>query len=297
MRAAVTGGSGYIGSRLVLDLEHIYGADAVRNFDIEGDTDDPKFVYCDLTEDAGLIAQWQPEIVYHLAGPVVGGMRRDPAAGWDAQVGGTLSVLSAISQMQYIPRLVFASSFYVYDGHDPRTTVNEHTPLDLNDMELFGAAKFACERLIRDMADRYDIEYVLTRFGSVYGGANGSNVVRDFMETAARGETLEIWGRGDRRNQYTYLADVVRGLLLIIDYWDEVTGEPLNLISPDETTTRELAGLVTAMFNTQAVFLEEKPEPPSMPYMWPGRAMHKLDWNPETLRDGMSLTSAELELT
>jgi UDP-glucose 4-epimerase len=283
MRIAVTGGSGFIGSRLVqmllqegyyvvvVDLNPPQSNQAVevRIADVE-DLQDTKAALSGI------------DVVYHLAGPVVDAMRRNPYRGYRLQLNGTLNVLEACRQ-NGVRKVILASSFYVYDGLDPDMVVNEQTPLDIRRMEAFGAAKLMSEAMTMEYSAKYGLQYVILRYGSAYGWGNCTNVVKTFLETALRGEPIEVWGQGRRRNQYTYVDDLAAGSLLSLHSVDEV----YNLISPEETTTGELAALLKRRLGADVVYNTIQKEGPSMPYMSSRKAMQQLGWKPITLEEGV----------
>jgi len=283
MRIAVTGGSGFIGSRLVqmllqegyyvvvVDLNPPQSNQAVevRIADVE-DLQDTKAALRGI------------DVVYHLAGPVVDAMRRNPYRGYRLQLNGTLNVLEACRQ-NGVRKVILASSFYVYDGLDPDMVVNEQTPLDIRRMEAFGAAKLMSEAMTMEYSAKYGIQYVILRYGSAYGWGNCTNVVKTFLETALRGEPIEVWGQGRRRNQYTYVDDIAAGSLLSLHSVNEV----YNLISPEETTTGELAALLKRRLGADVVYNTIQKEGPSMPYMSSRKAMQQLGWKPITLEEGV----------
>ena len=170
--------------------------------------------------------------------------------------------------------------------------MNEETPLDISKMELFGAIKYFCESMVKSYADKYGLRYVIFRFGSAYGPSEKcSNVIRTFIQMAQNGEPIEIWGKGTRRNQYTFVEDIANGCVLGIDSENEI----YNLISPEETSTGELAQLLRRKYKFEIVFITERKEGPSMPYMSSRKAMKELGWNPVKLEQGIEQTITDMQ--
>ncbi len=95
-----------------------------------------------------------------------------------------------------------------------------------------------------------------------------------------------MWGKGLRRNQYTYFDDIARGCVLGIEQRNQV----YNLISPEETTTGDLARLLESQFGFEVVFNELQSEGASLPYMSPRKAVRQLRWEPMSLREGIEKT-------
>jgi nucleoside-diphosphate-sugar epimerase len=148
--------------------------------------------------------------------------------------------------------------------------------------------------MMKAYAKSYGIEYVILRFGSVYGYnplAGGSNVIRTFLEMGLRGEPIVIWGPGRRRNQYTLLEDIVEGAIAAL----AASNETFNLISPEETTTGELGLHLRERYGFDVVFDHDKPEGPSMAYMSSRKAQKQLGWRPTELEKGIEATMVALQ--
>lgn len=292
MRIAVTGGSGFIGSALVDAL--VQHGDEVTNIDLveppEGRRDST-FVKCDLLEfGKTLDAIRGYEVVYHFAGVVLEYVRKDPFRGSALNVEITRNVVEACKRTGKT-KLIFASSFYVYDHISPKMIVNEETPLNTLDMELFGATKIFGENLIREYNRLYRLEYVILRFGSAYGLGNCTNVVKTFLEDGRAGRTIEIWGSGRRRNQYTFVGDLAQGAMNAV----KSTNEVYNLISPEDTTVGELAEHFRAKYGFDVRYLPSKPEGASMPYMSSRKAIREIGWSPVALKEGVERMVAQYE--
>lgn len=291
MNIVVTGGAGFIGSRLVKRLSEM-GHDVV-SWDLQASRprDNGRNRILDVRDlnevKSGLAGV---DAIYHLAGPVVEFSRKNPYESWMLQQAGTLAVLEACRTSQ-VGKVLLASSFYVYDGIDEKMIVNEETPLDIFRMELYGVEKLMAEGLVKAYATKYGIEHVILRYGSAYGSGNCTSVLKTFLEMGFRSEPIEIWGRGQRRNQYTYVDDIVEGCVLALDE----KFETFNLISPEETTTGELADLLKEMHGFDVVFNEVQKEGLSMPYMSSRKASERLDWMPINLREGIARTVQDMK--
>lgn len=288
MHIIVTGGSGFIGSRLVaraLSLGHeVSVIDLVPSL-VEGVTMHTASV---LDAEAMRRTIVDAGAVIHLAGYVRDGVRRDPYAGATLQLQGTLNVLEAC-RVNKVPQFVLASSFYVYSGLSAVETVDEDTHLDTLNIELFGAGKLMSEILCREYTKKYGLTHTILRLGSAYG-AGGSNVIRTFFETAMRGQVLEIWGSGRRGNQYTYVGDLVEGIIASLS----TRNQTFNLISPEVTTTAALADIVYSHFGTPIRFDRTRSDDAGFPFMSPAKAIAELSWHPVTLKEGLEQTLCEL---
>jgi len=228
------------------------------------------------------------DAVIHLAGYVRDGVRRDPYGGATLQLQGTLNVLEAC-RVNKVPHIILASSFYVYSGLSAAEPVNESTRIDTLNIELFGAGKLMSEILCREYTKKYGLNHTILRLGSAYG-AGGSNAIRTFCETGMHRQELEIWGSGQRSNQYTYIGDLVEGIIASLS----TRNETFNLISPEVTTTAVLAEIVSSRFGIPLRFDRTRPEDASFPYMSSAKAMADLSWHPVSLQEGLEQTLCEL---
>lgn len=282
MKIAVTGGAGFIGGALVSRLRgdgHQVTVLDVRPAENDGAESRPMSVLnLEQVEEAVRGA----DLVFHLAGPVLEACRRNPYDATTLQMVGTLNALEAC-RLKKVPKIILASTFYVYDGLLDTMIVNESSPLDIARMELFGAVKFTAEKLVRTYAAKFGLEFVVFRFGSAYGLGNCSNVVKTFLEAGWQKGKIEVWGKGLRRNQYTYFDDIARGCVLGMGQRNEV----YNLISTEETTTGNLARLLREKFGFEIIFNEAQNEGASLPYMSPRKAMQELGWVPTPLGEGI----------
>ena len=290
MRVVVTGGCGFIGSRIVHRLAA--RGDEVRVVDVAGRSLECATVYPISVLDA---RELEPildgaDAVMHLAGYVREQMRRDPDAGARLQIEGTRNVLEASSRTG-VKRVVLASSFYVYQGRSG--AADEETPIDAGLLEPFAFAKLASEQLCRDYAARGAVTYTVLRIGSAYG-PGGSNAVRAFLEAGFRGDAIEVWGEGRRRNQYTYVGDLAEGTVAILGRARASENQVFNLISPAVTTTADLAAALAAEFGFPVRFRAGALEDPTFPYMLSDKAVALLGWRPSLLSDGLRLTAREL---
>jgi nucleoside-diphosphate-sugar epimerase len=289
MRLIITGGAGFIGTALVAALQAT--DHTVRVVDTQPPTpaDLPWDQASVLDAPAMQAVICEADAVIHLAGGVRDVFRRDPYSGSLLQVQGTLNVLEACRR-NAVPHLLLASSFYVYQGLSAGQTVDEGAPLNGHDLELFAAAKLMAESCCREYTRKYGVRHTILRFGSAYG-AGGSNAVRSFLETGLRAEVFDIWGAGRRRNQYTFVDDIARGTVAAL----ACPNETFNLVSPEVTTTAELAALLHREWGFHAQFDPARPEEPDFPYMVATKAHERLQWQPTPLAAGLAHTVRALQ--
>jgi len=281
MRVLVTGGAGFIGSWLVERL--CARGDAVTIVDPAAAHHERARVVRASVLDAEAMTKAirNHDAVVHLAGFVHGGMRKHPYQGVSLQIQGTLNVLEA-SRANGVSHLAYASSFYVYDGLPADATVDEETLLQTPRMELFGSVKLMGEALCREWAELYGLGTAIFRLGPAYGGA-GSSAVDEFVALGLAGRTIEVWGKGARLNQYTYVGDLVDGIGVGLTH----DGETYNLVAPDAVTLRGLADHLVEEYGFQAKFDDARPEGRSFPFIASRKAIERLDWRPLPLHEGL----------
>lgn len=287
MRVLITGGAGFIGARLASLLKQ-RGA-AVSVWDV---ADTPGACGVDvLDRQAVLDGLGDVEVVYHLAGPVARTAEAEPYRASHLQLLGTLNLLDTLCRSR-TRRFVLASSAHVYEGIDPEARVTETTPLAPAGMSLLGVLKYASELLARQLLRDSPVRCCVARIGSVFGAGVGSNVVNSFFESGIRSGFVEVWGDGGRKNQYTYLDDVVEGLALLAEGDVPV----VNLAAPEWTRTVDLADAMCAEFGFERKLLPERRERVQFPYLGSEIARTELGWRTTPLLEALHRTAADLAI-
>lgn len=255
MRIAVTGGAGFIGSHLVdalvqggndvvvLDnlkrgrLQHI--ADHV-------DTGAVQIITGDI-RDEGTVARAldRVELVYHLAAQSnVMGAVEDMDYSFTTNVVGTYHVLKAAAAAG-IRRVVFSSSREVYG--DPRDIpVREEAPLLAKNP--YGASKLAGEAYCRAWQAAAGLDCMVLRFANVYGPRDRNRVIPLWLERAAKGEVLEVYG-GSQILDFVWVGQAVDALLAASTC---VNDGPVNVGSGAGTSILDLGKRILDMTNTRS---------------------------------------------
>lgn len=296
----VTGGAGFIGSRLVgrlLDL----GFDVVA-FDNLSNSSLDSLQFCsnnrhfafmegDVTRKDSLSFLRDGDAVVHLAAVVsVQKSLQSPGLVHDVNVGGTLNLLQA-SLEAGARRIVFASSAAVYGDGSPPPFIEEGV---LSPISLYGATKLAGESYCMAYHKSFGLQTAILRFANVYGrrrvlGPYGSVMVR-FAEAISAGKPLVIFGSGTQTRDFVHVSDVAGALASALS----AASDPmvLNIGSGVSTEIGQLAGLFASSTPTGTWPIRyEKERRGDIQNSWldVGRAKRSIGYSPKMkLREGVS---------
>jgi UDP-glucuronate 4-epimerase len=244
----ITGCVGFIGShlseRLLNEGYQVVGLD---NFDPFYDRylkehnlallrSHPGFTFCelDLCQGEEALATLPPgpyDAVVHLAAKAgVGPSVREPAEYLKNNLLGTTYLLEWMRQ-QAVPNLVFASSSSVY-GNTPNRPFREDDSLLARSISPYAASKLAGEALTFTYHHLYGIGVLNTRLFTVYGPRQRPDLaIHKFASRLRDGQLLPIYGDGSTSRDYTYVADIVDGLVRSLAYLQAHPGtyETVNL--------------------------------------------------------------------
>jgi UDP-glucuronate 4-epimerase len=234
MKIIVTGGAGFIGSHLV-DRLLTEGAEVavVDNFDsfynrAEKESNlalarrNPRFRLIELDiRDAsgalGVVEECRPHAIVHLAARA--GVRpsiADPRLYVEVNVLGTLAYLEAAVRVKPHPRFIYASSSSVY-GDRAIGPFRESDPAELP-VSPYAASKRACELLAHTFHHLYQLPVTGLRFFTAYGPRNRPDLaIAKFTRLIDLGLPVPMFGDGSSRRDYTYVADIVDGIVRAID--------------------------------------------------------------------------------
>ncbi len=254
-RVLVTGGCGFIGSHL---CERLLGrGDEVVALDNFNDFYDPalKRANAELLSgarietgdirDGGAVSRLFEEVdfdaVVHLA--AMAGVRpslRDPLLYQDVNIRGTMILLEELKRRPET-RFVFGSSSSVYGANEnvPFSEADEiHHPVS-----PYAATKRAGELLAYTHHHLYGIRTSCLRFFTVYGPRQRPEMaIAKFTRMVREGEPIPFFGDGSTRRDYTYVDDIVDGVLAALEHCEGY--EIYNLGESATTTLSELVELI-----------------------------------------------------
>lgn len=230
----VTGGAGFIGSHLceaLLDQGHkvlcldnfcSFYPPEIKRRNIQLCLNQPNFtlIEADITAPEALAKVFNTnhiDLVIHLA--AMAGVRpsiQDPLLYTRVNILGTLNLLELCAAHQ-IDKFIFASSSSVY-GNNPQVPFSESDPVD-NPISPYATTKKAGELLCHTWHHLHRISMLCLRFFTVYGPRQRPDLaINKFTELLARGESLPVFGDGSSSRDYTYISDIVSGILGAVEY-------------------------------------------------------------------------------
>lgn len=276
MHVVVTGAAGFIGShtaqRLAAAGHRVTGLDSFDDYLypselkrrtagalegvqlIEGDICDPEAVSRAITDDV--------DVVCHLA--ALAGVRpslAEPLRYWKTNVTGTGVIVERMRALGK-QRLVFASSSSVY-GKRPATSeaFREDDPC-LQPASPYAASKRMNELQLSAYRDLWGLGVYALRFFTVYGPRQRPDMaIAKFLAAADSGEPIAMFGDGTTRRDYTFIDDIVSGVVAAIERVGPGAFELINLGNTQTVGLRELIGVVERVVGKGAR-IEERPEQP-----------------------------------
>lgn len=272
MKVLVTGGAGFIGShtcgRLIAEGHEVVLLDdfndfydpAIKRANVtslgggalihEGDIRDRDFVRHVLAGD-------RFDSIIHIAGRA--GVRpslKDPQLYIDTNITGTHNLLEAARE-QGVGRFVFASSSSVY-GLSRTVPFTEDLALPQT-LSPYAATKLAGEHLCGNYAHLYNMRVVCLRFFTVYGpGQRPDLAIHKFTDAIHHGKPIPQFGDGSTRRDYTYVDDIVQGIMGSLRY----EGPLFDIFNLGENQTTTLSELISAIENAlgRKAIIERLPE-------------------------------------
>ena len=232
----VTGAAGFIGHavahRLLARGERVIGVDIVNDYydpalkearlatfaGIDGFSFE-RLDIADAAKMAALVRDNDIVRVVHLAAQA--GVRyslENPFAYERSNLAGHLSVLEACRHAKRFGHLVYASSSSVY-GDKPRggSGFKEDEPAN-SPVSLYAATKRACELMSQAYASLYGFPQTGLRFFTVYGPWGRPDMAYfSFTQKILKGEAIEVYGNGEMARDFTYIDDIVDGIIGALD--------------------------------------------------------------------------------
>ena len=250
----VTGGAGAIGSNLTQELVKC-GAQVIVLDNLSSaerwnvpSSRDVLFVEASILDEIALKRVFfeQPTVVYHLAAFFANQNSVDhPEHDLEINALGTLRLLQ-YSTMAGVDRFVYASSGSSFYGSDSPLPLREEF-MSMHLSTPYQITKMLGELYCNFFHNHYGLKVVKTRFFNSYGPGEVPgqyrNVIPNFIYWAMMGQPLPITGSGDETRDFTFVGDIVDGVLRA-GCMENAVGQELNLASGTETRIVDLADMI-----------------------------------------------------
>ena len=252
MKTLITGAAGFIGMNCALRLldrgDDVIGVDNLNDYyDVSlkqarlarlqpaSKFSFHKIDISDRDAMAALFAEEKPDRVIHLAAQA--GVRyslTNPHAYIDANLQGFMNILEGCRHHQ-INHLVYASSSSVYGGNETMP-FSEHDNID-HPLSLYAATKKANELMAHTYSHLYDLPTTGLRFFTVYGPWGRPDMALFlFANAMLRGEPIDVFNDGKMVRDFTYIDDLVEGVIRVLDK-PATPDVNFNPLTPDPATS------------------------------------------------------------
>ena len=304
----ITGGAGFIGSNLVKALliqntgikitcidnfdpfySIVIKQNNIKEFNNNGGF---RLLNLDIAETSvatlcNLVTEPVDAIIHLAAKAGVRPSILNPVAYQHTNILGTQLMLDFAKQKD-IKQFVFASSSSVYG-------VNNHFPWK-EDEQLLPISPYAMTKLAGEMLGHvyshlYGIRFIALRFFTVFGpGQRPDLAIHKFVKALHMGQPISMYGDGSTSRDYTYIDDIVNGVISSIDY-NKSQFEILNLVNNYSISLKELINTIEEVTGKKAT-IEQLPEQSgdvSKTFADISKAKELLHYNPQTkLEDGIN---------
>jgi len=300
----VTGHAGFIGSHLTAKLltagHQVVGVDNFNDFysparkraNVAPFLKNPKFKQyeLDILDADGLKRVFEDQsidTIVHLAARA--GVRpsiANPSLYEEVNVKGTLNILETMRQFQ-VKHLIFGSSSSVY-GNQTKVPFTETDPVN-QPVSPYAATKKAAEMLGYTYSYLHQLQTTCLRFFTVYGPAGRPDMAPYlFTEKILKGESIIRYGDGSSSRDYTFVDDIVTGIVATVD--KPFDFEVINLGNHQPVKLTDFIATIEKLTGKKAK-IEETPRNPAdvlTTYADITKAKKLLGWEPKTkLEDGM----------
>lgn len=244
MKAAVFGGSGFLGSYVADELsERGY---RVMIYDIKESPylrEDQEMIVGDILDVNKVISVIGGyDYVYSFAGIAgIANAMQNPLQTIETNIIGTTNILEGC-RINKVKKFVFASTVYVYSDLAP----------------YYRSSKQACELIIEDYSKIFGLDFTILRYGSLYGErANDFNWIHEILKQAIHTGKITRMGDGEEIRDYIHALDAARCSVDILN--DEFTNQYIMITGTQSTKVKNLLNMIKEMFHGE-IEIEYIPE-------------------------------------
>lgn len=261
MKALVTGGAGFIGSRLVnklLELGHeVYVMDDLLNGSLDNIPDLPEenFYHRSIISACeSIFSAKNFDTVFHLAAlPRVQFSIAYPIDSNTANIHGTLNILDT-ARRHGVKRFVYSSSSSAY-GDQPTLPLQED--MKPNPLSPYALQKLTGEQYAVMYNHIHGIETICLRYFNVYGPTQKVDsayaaAIPKFTQKILKGEPVTIFGDGEQTRDFTYVEDVVGANIKAATVQRDNYGEVVNVGCGQQTSVNQIIDGIEAALGLRA---------------------------------------------
>jgi UDP-glucuronate 4-epimerase len=300
----VTGCAGFIGSHVCEFLlkrgENVYGIDNLndyydvnlkyKNLEILNKYKNFIFKKEDIC-DTNIINEIKPHKVIHLAS--MAGVRysiKNPLLYNKVNIGGFINIMEQCVKNK-VYHVVYASSSSVYG-------LNKKIPFSEDDKIITCSSPYACSKLAMEIFAKtyyqlYGITNIGLRFFTVYGPRGRPDMCPYlFLNAIQNGTKFKKFGDGTACRDYTYIDDIVNGIIAAIDNKKNINCDIYNLGNSNPIPLNEFIAICEKITGKKAIFEQCEEQLGDMPYTCAdiSKSNKELDYNPKTkLEDGLKI--------
>ncbi|MGD9991911.1 MAG: NAD-dependent epimerase/dehydratase family protein [Salinivirgaceae bacterium] len=264
MKILITGGAGFIGSQLCKIITDQHQVLAVDNFDdfyprqvklnnllwSKGDSNFQLFEV-DIRDNYQMEQVFNTnsiDLVIHLAAKA--GVRpsmQNPSEYIDVNINGTINLLNYMNKYG-VKKLIFASSSSVY-GENTKVPFNEKDDLK-SIISTYAITKKTGEDLVRMYHTLYKFSVVILRFFTVYGPSQRPDLaIYKFVDSIVHDKEISIYGDGSTERDYTYIDDIVDGIIKAAEYLRASKTPVLDIFNLGNSSPEKLSKLIETIEN------------------------------------------------
>ncbi|MBI1749165.1 MAG: GDP-mannose 4,6-dehydratase [Acidobacteria bacterium] len=308
-RILLTGGAGFIGSHtaeallrrgadltIVDNLDEFYSS-AWKRANLKDVQQTGRFAFeqVDIADDDALrdvIVRSKPEAIIHLAARA--GVRpsiEQPRLYERVNVAATVNLLELAREF-HVKQFVFGSSSSVYGATSRAPFCEDH--VEMKPISPYAATKLAGEMLGYTYAHLYSLPVICLRFFTVYGPRQRPDLaIHKFTALMEAGKPVPVFGDGSTGRDYTFVDDIVSGVLAALEYTPPAGNAPFDVFNLGNSHPVKLNELVELLERTtgKKAIRDQKPlQPGDVPLTWAdvSKSARLLGYKPATpLEDGL----------
>tara|TARA_B100000900_G_C20553816_1_gene705907 strand:- start:85 stop:1020 length:936 start_codon:yes stop_codon:yes gene_type:complete len=298
----VTGCAGFIGShtceRLLKEGNKVMGIDNLNDYyDVDRKKENLEvlkkyqnfYFMKDDIRTTTVINDWKPDMVCHLAS--MAGVRysiEHPDIYVDVNINGFINILEQ-SRKVGVKQIVYASSSSVY-GLNKKVPFSESDAIETPNSP-YACSKMAMELYAKTYSQLYDLNLIGLRFFTVYGPRGRPDMAPyKFLKAIKDGAKFQKYGDGTSSRDYTYVDDIVSGVVAACDNKKRIKCEVYNLGNSSPVSLNEFIELCEKVANKKAIYEQIGNQLGDVPHTYAdiSKAKRDLDYSPKIkLEEGL----------